>query len=281
MEAIKSFEPCFKRDFDISINWDTLLVCNQKCYYCYARPSHLWGKIQPKEITDEVLDVLEDSDLTFKICLLGGEPTLHPRLAYILQRLDKIKNVKYIELFTNTRKELSKALKGFKSRKLTVNLSYHITEKPPLEVLDNNIVYCKNNNIQYNIFLMIPQEEKYLKGLEEFYKKYKENIKINYITTDDVTEAKINFKNDNEDTYLINGEYIVPASMVLNHAYLHDFKDMFCDRSDYTINVDGSIDNMCVSQVGNIKTFEFKKNIVICDRACGNSCWMETKKWKQ
>jgi len=275
---MERFELNYKRDFDVSLNWDTLLVCNQKCYYCYARPSHLWGKIQPKEITNKVIDTLRDSDLSFKVCLLGGEPTLHPRIAEIIRKLDALENVRYIELFTNTRKLLSKVLKGFRSDKLTVNLSFHITENPPLDVLDDNIRYCRDNNLKFNIFLMIPQEEKYIYSLKEIYQKYKENVKVNYITTDDVTSAKVHFENEKEDTFLIDDK-VISASEVLNKG-LHDFKGMYCDRSDYTINVDGSIDNMCISQVGNITHFTFKKNTVICDRDCGNACWMETKKWR-
>lgn len=269
-----SFEPLARRDFDISVNWDTLLVCNQKCSYCYARPSRLWGRIQPKEITDEVIDALAKSNLKFKICLLGGEPTLHPRIWRIIEALQKLDSVKYIELFTNSKKVLNPKISNFE--KLQINLSYHVTEDPDISIFKKNIDFCNLHHIPFKVFLMVVQDSKFLGKCKEVYDSLP-NVICHYITTNDVTEAKVKF-DDNEDLFRVNGK-ILKISEILSNPELHNFIGMNCDRSDYTINVDGTIDNMCVSNIGHIKNFTFRKNMVKCNRECSNACWMETKKW--
>lgn len=274
---IKTFVSKSPRDFDISLNWDTLLVCNQKCSYCYARPSRLWGKIQPREVTEKVIDSIRKSPYTFKICLLGGEPTLHPRIWAIINELQRLKNVKYIELFTNSKKILHPKLSDFS--KLNFNLSFHVEEEPDLDVFRTNIEFCKNNDIPFKVFLMIIQNEKYLKQCKIVHDSLP-NVVCHYITTNDVTSAKIRFSDESEDTFLVNDKEVKISEILNNIGTIYSFRGLNCDLSDYTVNVDGSIDNMCRVQVGNINNFEFKKHSVICDKECTNACWMETRKWR-
>lgn len=276
---IKTFIPKSTRDFDISINWDTLLVCNQKCSYCYARPSHLWGKIQSKEVAEDVIKSIAKSRNTFKICLLGGEPTLHPRIWKIIEELQGLDNVKYIELFTNSKKVLNPKIHDF--RKLQINLSYHASENPDLGTFRKNIGFCQMNKIPFKVFLMVIQDKKYLELCKEVYETLP-NVICHYITTNDITSAEIRFAEEAEDIFTINGTDVKISDILRGLRKDYSFKGLMCDRSDYTVNVDGSVDNMCKVQIGKIHPhlFDFKKNIVKCDRECTNACWMETRKWK-
>ena len=272
------FKSLYPRDFDISLNWDTLTLCQYKCPYCYARAEKsTWGKIQTFNEISHIIDNIEGCPFSFKICLLGGEPTLHPDLKYFLTRLNNLKNVRHIELFTNFKKQIPEFINLLE--KVTVIFSYHITENPDETLFLKRVKNIKN----FKLFLMIPQSEEFLKKANLIYNKLKTfNPLCHYITTHNKTISKYHFENETEDKFCLNDE-IISISEVLN-SKMNCFKGWQCLRNDYNLSVDGTVSNMCLPAVGNIfKGFNFNDitlDPVICNfETCSNSCWLETGKF--
>lgn len=61
-----------------------LTACNLSCKHCYINPSQHGSNILSKETVFSWLDLFIDEDKKSNLILLGGEPTLHPDLAEII-----------------------------------------------------------------------------------------------------------------------------------------------------------------------------------------------------
>lgn len=80
------------------IIWSITWQCNFRCKYCIvwdntSKPTEKWNKI-----IDYIEDLSKNHDIHLK--LFGGEPTTHPHFFEILDRLEKIKGLRY-NFFTN------------------------------------------------------------------------------------------------------------------------------------------------------------------------------------
>lgn len=77
----------------IKIDWNILTICNFKCSYCYARKSEQWNKILSNKQIDHIIKIFKNSNHNFQISLMGGEPSLFPKISSLVEKLN-IPNIK-------------------------------------------------------------------------------------------------------------------------------------------------------------------------------------------
>lgn len=110
----------------ISFCWDIVTSCQYRCSYCYALP---WltspKKINNSQAYKSVLSRLEMGSMPeFLIEILGGEPLLHPKIDYILERLCSNKKCQSVTVNSNGTMPFDK-LFYLRERGLKVSPSYH------------------------------------------------------------------------------------------------------------------------------------------------------------
>ena len=83
-------------------HWDIIMVCNQKCSYCYARQFDEWGNLNNLKMINSVLNKLKQIKKPIEVVLLGGEPTLSPYYKYICEEIYKLPNLIYSVVYQIT-----------------------------------------------------------------------------------------------------------------------------------------------------------------------------------
>lgn len=110
----------FQRDI-IDLDWEIIDLCNYKCPYCYNIGSNKRCKIVPKSVLDLEMAMFEESN--YKICvdILGGEPSLHPALPYVLERCSGSDVYSNIVITTNN----SRYIRTPNDPRIAINASLH------------------------------------------------------------------------------------------------------------------------------------------------------------
>ena len=123
MQICESGNPEYNK---VGFTWDLITACQYRCSYCYA----LDWLTNPKSIkkTGEYKQVLSRLSLQsmpdFKIELLGGEPTLHPEIDYILNNLCENNKCFNITVNTNLVSMLNN-LQDLARKGLVISCSFH------------------------------------------------------------------------------------------------------------------------------------------------------------
>lgn len=130
----------------ITLQWEMLDICQYRCEYCYAH--ELLKKHWDKKYHSAYKQVLSRLKLNsfpcFEMQLVGGDPTLHPKLFEICETLNSYKNCIRVEINTN----LVKSAKFFsefnnaKYNRVCLTASYH----PEFAKNDKFIEKCKYIN---------------------------------------------------------------------------------------------------------------------------------------
>lgn len=146
---------------------DTSNICNSTCITCQSQFSSAWAQLERKnkvvpadywKITPDEVDELIDYKTAQSIGFRGGEPFLSDTNFYILEQLLKHNNDQcFINFTTNGSSEISSYQKDILSKFKNVNFCFSIDGvdkifeylRYPLkwETLENNIRYCRENNI--------------------------------------------------------------------------------------------------------------------------------------
>lgn len=149
----------------IMFNWNITNGCNYNCSYC-ATPivnSNYWMYEKQKLVVARLKTVKQP----FRICVAGGEPTLHRQLYDILHDLHSCDMLEELILNTN----LSRSARYFKQfdattfPKLLLLASYH----PEYHVRDNSKKYiakCKeihDAGINFKAVIMVSDDRQYWK----------------------------------------------------------------------------------------------------------------------
>lgn len=258
---------------------DIITICQQHCWYCYARPESTgrnnWNKILPFNFIKSVLDALSYSKYDVVLCLYGGEPTLHKDLNKILSYADKIKSIKRIEIFTNGLRDLSKF---YYCNKLNYTLSYHPSQTDGNKLI-KNALYLKEHNFNFAISCLYDGEYDYF---YDCINKIKENdltdfIKLGIVDShrkDRPLTVKIPnnslFNAINEKVYQCNDKLFTLDE--IRELHLNDFYGWKCQKSLIKISVTGDI----FISGGDYKTLSleqlknFEKPIDVCSGHCCN-----------
>ncbi len=127
-------------EIGIFIHLEILFMCNYYCEYCYARNHNVFGSMADKQCLDKMITSLKCINFKFSVSILGGEPSMHPHLDYLLSELRKIPNLNKILVITNGKKLINQ---NFIEKIDYIILSMHTTQIKDLNKFKQSIDYYK------------------------------------------------------------------------------------------------------------------------------------------
>lgn len=270
-----------ENDF-IDVDWTVLTFCNYKCDYCYARNSKSikWNQILTKEKIDECFYAFEQSKHKIILNVLGGEPTLHPNIDYIIECAYNCCKISRIAVITNNSR-LIKLPKTY--NKLLVVCTYHPSTVKNENTFLKNLEYYTNLGIETRVSIMA--DDRFLEKTNQIYDKLentKAEIEISYIINNNNKPEKNSLKKPNLKNYSFNGNLFSIDEIYKNN--LNNFKGWKCKRGYLFINIDGKITGNCFNYNKNIfkdKTFfkNFDPPFLNCDKdVCLFDCFIAQPK---
>ena len=271
MGYYKNFKEAANRELDLNLM--LLTQCNQECSYCVFHCS-------PKKhefVSDDVLNALAKKIVEYKkpvdLTLLGGEPTLHPRLKEIVDRYATLPNVSSITIHTNGRK----SLKGIINKKLTLIFSVHPEYYNHAKVIIKHIQEVRE---EVNTEVKVLYHPLFINEIHFLEKALKENNIPFY--RDPVIGFEENQQDfDCEDTcFNVNGRSLTLKYIASNK--LNRFRDWMCLVHSVRVDIDGKVTYTCTGNSENVldKNFKLQKQLILCTRDdCRNSCGLEALKF--
>ena len=255
---------------------DIITICQQHCWYCYARPESRkdaqWNKILPLAKIQKILDALSHSKYIIDLCILGGEPTLHKDLKVILSQVVSIKNIRKIEVYSNGLRNLE----PFIMNKVTFNLSLHSSQTDGLKLVHNakklvgkaqfsiNCLYDGESENFYNCIELLQKNDLFKYAKLGIVDSHREDRPLTIKVPDLPMFQKIN-----EKEFELNGvRYTLDE---IREQKLNDFHGWKCYKSLIKIFVDGKI----IVSGGDYKSLsleQLKNYTKICDICSGHCC---------
>ena len=122
-------------------------ICNYACDYCYNRKPYSNKFIDVNKLILFLTNLSQNNTKKIAIELIGGEPTLHPKLFYFL---DNIKNISIVDIciFTN----FSKSIEYYETLIVKYNARILATWHSTLMDMHNLSFVNKIFNIKKEIF---------------------------------------------------------------------------------------------------------------------------------
>lgn len=256
----------------IKIDWNILTICNFKCSYCYARKSEQWNRILNDKQIDHIINVIKNSKHNFQISLMGGEPSLFPKLNILLEKLNLL-NVKRVVIYTN-------GIKALNVKNTNIYISYHPKEAIDEIIITNIKTYLNNDNaIIINVLCL----DKYKIKINSFINKIKNlDVKIAYI------HICLNGKTflteiDKQLRYNFNNELYTSSDIIKNN--LNKFKGYKCNINLYCLHINGDLYLDCedkpILNIFRVKDLNCLKYYKMCDKEqCYDECWFNFTKTK-
>lgn len=214
-------------------NWKICDKCNFECSYCDVGnvKENFWFSNNYKF----VISKLSKINYPFKICLTGGETTLHENLLEIIKLLSKNENVIEILVFTNLSKPIN-YFKQFNKEKF------------------NKVKLCISFHPEYH-------KDLFLKKCKELNELDEINLKLNVMLSDlekfwDKTEVVLNFLLENNIEYSL-------STILANKAYNSVYTAKIWKRFDYFFLNSKSFDDVKIEfsngEIKQYKNFEIEK----------------------
>lgn len=116
------------------VTWSIMTFCNYKCRYCAVRSGNRDDIASDKVIDDTIGFIYNAHQDVKEVTLFGGEPTLHPRLEYIVENLSPV--CEKLHVFTNLSLGKEK-MKFLTNRNVAFSVSYHPDIIPASSFLKN------------------------------------------------------------------------------------------------------------------------------------------------
>lgn len=247
-------------------------ICNLKCPYCFAKTD------KPSVSTftlDEVKFIVDSitryQQVTFLI--LGGEPTLYPRLGDAINIMGACERCYAVELYTNGSVDIKA-----QHPKLRVVFSMHPTELLRLGKIDDFIKRVNRYDGKAIVQASLLQTTKAVRVAEDIVARVNKRVVPNYIHYDEVTERhKISSALDDIPLYLADG---IPVSYKQAQKVFTGYK---CSTVGFTIRTNFDVHQGCVGVIGNLKTspdlFKGVNLSQTCTKpVCPSSCLMQMPK---
>lgn len=271
---------CYKsvkeaEDFEpIDLNIMLLTQCNQSCSYCFFHCS-------PKNhefVSDEVLDTLAKKMVEYKkpvdLTLLGGEPTLHPKLKEIIDRFSHVPNISNIEIHTNGRKSLKSIIK----KGVIVVFSIHPEYSKHIDTVIKHIQEVQEKVETRVKILYHPFFKNEIHFLEK--KLTENNISFLYVPVAEFKEEGQDYENASA-TFNVNGK-ILPLKYIMDNK-LNKFKNWMCLSHSIRVDTDGTVNALCINKKENIldKNYKLGKHLICCkSESCIDDCALDSLKIK-
>lgn len=247
-------------------------ICNFKCPYCFAK-THIpaVSTFTIDEIGSIIDSITKYHQVTFII--LGGEPTLYPRLNEVVNMMGNNDRCYAVELYTNGSVDIRA-----RHPKLRVMFSMHPTELLRLGKVDEFINRVNSYDGQAVVQASLLQTTKAVRMAEAIASKINKRVVPNYIHYDEITEQlRIPSPLDDVPMYLADG---VPVSYKDAQKCFAGYK---CSVVGFTISPNFDVHQGCVGLIGNLKEnadlFEDVTLSQVCDMpTCRSSCLMQLHK---
>lgn len=210
-----------------------------------------------KHDIDSIVNELEQVQYKMAVNILGGEPTLHPLLSYVVERLSSINNVVIISITTNGMKPVHSI-----SNKLRITYSVH-----PSQDNIKDILRCtKECKVDSNIVIM-------------------EHDKLSEDDLNIIKSIGIPFKNA---LLNLNGNVDWNSNLLVNLdsnpitlKKLHELTDMnfygwTCIQSYYRIQNNRAVSCQHCCSIKNMQPI----TTICAKNTCVNDCYIAMMKWK-
>lgn len=232
----------FEQDI-IDLDWEILDLCNYKCSYCYNKNSQKRCKLVPKGILDKAMDAFEESRC--KICLdtLGGEPSLHPQLPYILERCSQSPVYSNIVITTNN----SRFIETPRDPRIAINASLHASLCSPEQYVKHAYLYAERG-VKFTAVIMIEYDSlEIIRDVIKRLEPIKDAIDIEPIYIYD-SRSQIEVKDaalqlESLKQFSLDGE-----ELTLHEVYskgLNRFKGWLCNPMKHSLTTDGVLIRGC------------------------------------
>jgi len=273
------------RDPTMNINWELVSHCQFKCSYCYFHPHP--SQTDYVSVAQIVLKRLKSIEHDFKLTLLGGEPSLHPKFEETIRELSQIERLKKIYIVTNFEKKIEDWMKLSEfSHRLKIVISVHV-EYPQENLVQKMIELQKFFSI--DVVFNVHPDVKYLVKMKNLASEIEENLaetttlsfmKIHHNSkglegyVDYPTEVESFFKEKNQRlknsgryekvSVKIQDQWFEVPKFQLVDQNLNRFKGWSCDLSAYIIHYDGQVSEACRKKKQHILRTRFSPNPQIC-----------------
>ena len=255
----------------LEVHWDTILMCQYTCSYCYSRDRKDWLKFPESNNYKTIINAMSKSYLPINLGLLGGEPTIHPNYKDILHLWNEkcgfnenfnVPNTLYTS--TNGVRDL-KWFKGMPSYpNMSFVWSFH-PEHTDNDVLGDKIKVMLDKGYECGVNIMMLPAKKYRDKAVAMHKMCKElgiesaptylhtrkngtddRVMLNY-TEDFWSWVNDNFELVKKEKYLVKLQdeekvttlYLTEDEIFENRYNL--FQGYSCMLNHYKINVDGTV----------------------------------------
>ena len=256
----------------IFLHWHITNWCNYRCSYCPVLQQLTSDfRVEQHAPYKYLMAKLDHIDKPFRICITGGEPTLHPDLHAILNRLADNPMCEDIAMFTN----LTRPVKFFEklnelkeANKIAICASYHpenvkidvfterciavsklqpinfsvhvnlVEDKNEWDKSENFIKTMKDLGIDVNPTLLSANENYTPNPTQEFYDRFHKYFE---------TGSEVNFR-PVPVTYT-DGTSEILKDFEFEMRNLNKFKGYRCTPNTFQILMDGTIINSCNNSV--------------------------------
>lgn len=294
---------------EIFVYWVLTDFCNQKCHYCPPSLNHgtYANAIKPGHPTDDQLDQFVDklidigkiSGKRLRVCVSGGEPTVHAKLPDLIHRL---KPHGYITVVTNG----TRSVKWWNqlatlpdSVIISLHPEYYDSKKIRINDL-SRLLIDNDRSIQYNLMCDSSRWDIVMSIVNDISEEFRSFVvpKVVYMHSFrqlPYTEEQLQFihsyetRSNSKLFWKINAIYSDGSVESLKSNQIFASKNNFirgwkCSAGSQGIYVfaDGSVNaGICKSQVlGTISDFEFLDDYITCPKfLCGCPGDMELNKY--
>jgi len=204
VKKIETIDPC---SLIPTVNWEINNVCNFNCSYCGAKDI-----MQMESFDASILKInsFKKFEVDFNLIILGGEPTLHPKINKIVELCLKVDQIKRLTMFTNG------------SKFNVIDSLLDMCEKMDLEQRERfKIIYSFHPEYHNQIFFDKIRER--VKRFEELGMEYRilASIELN----------KPNSYYENTDNLLYNNKDLnIYSNFILDDNFAHGY-----DVPDYMV----------------------------------------------
>lgn len=231
---------------EYEILWDINRTCNNKCWYCINKSYEAENiELSIDELTKiiEYIKFAHSKLENLKVTILGGEPTVHPHIEYIINSLKDIKTIVTTNLKCS--EHLIKSLNTF----WDISLHYQWTD---LNKFYNKLTLINKEKMYIKVLWDLNYKEeiievcKYLKAHKYYFSLIPLlNTHMKYTQTDLKIINEYNYAkkiNDNSYWYYLenNKEVIVNT---MHDLPVKNFKGYLCEAGEkhHSISIDGYV----------------------------------------
>lgn len=132
----------------MQVEWEVTMKCNYSCFYCTNLDKSIYPVLERPQIRD-FIQMLGTTYPGVEVFVFGGEPFVHPDIAYIIQCFNEL-NVPFV-IQTNLSKHSVGVMKQI-DQPFTIQASIHPTEVAveDLEEVFSHNIKCRIIDVMYS-----------------------------------------------------------------------------------------------------------------------------------